>query len=270
MNDRIASLCCCFSLFASLVNGDTPASAQRDGADMRKAEVFDIAGHRAFLYPAPQLAAGKPWVWYAPVVKGDFILARHPAYFDAFLQAGVTIAGYDLGEVRGSPASTARFTSFYDAMVQRGYSPKPILLGQSRGGLMTLAWAVRNPGKVRAWAGIYPVCNLASYPLKSSKQTTLADFAMSEDDLRSKFAELNPIENLAALAAHKVPIFAVHGDNDGLVPLDENTRLLHARYEAAGGISTIKIIPGGRHEVSPAFFECAELVDFILGQARLR
>lgn len=72
-------------------------------------------------------------------------------YFETFLCAGISIVGFDLGEVRGSPASTAKFTLFYNEMIKRGYSPKPILLGQSRGGMMTLAWAFRNPDKVKAW-----------------------------------------------------------------------------------------------------------------------
>jgi hypothetical protein len=42
------------------------------------------------------------------------------AYFEGFLHAGISIAGVDLGEVRGSPASTAKFTQFYDEMVKRG------------------------------------------------------------------------------------------------------------------------------------------------------
>jgi pimeloyl-ACP methyl ester carboxylesterase len=89
------------------------------------------------------------------------------AYFEGFLHAGISIAGVDLGEVRGSPASTAKFTQFYDEMVKRGWSSKPILLGQSRGGLMMLAWAVRHPDRTRAFVGIYPVCNLADWPMKN-------------------------------------------------------------------------------------------------------
>ena len=62
---------------------------------------------------------------------------------------------------------------------------------------MTLAWAVRHPDKLSAWAGIYPVCNLASYPLRFSKNETLADYGMDEKELRAKLGELNPVENLA-------------------------------------------------------------------------
>ncbi len=246
-----------------------PESWKREPAAPKKADVFEIEGNKAYVFAAPKPAKGKPWVWYAPIVKGDFIIVKHKAYFDAFMNAGIAVAGFDLGEVRGAPGSTAKFTPFYNEMVKRGYSPKPILLGQSRGGIMTLAWAFRNPDKVQAWAGIYPVCNLASYPLKSSKKETLADFAMTEEALTAKLDEFNPVANLAALAAKKVPMFSVHGDKDGPVPYDANTKLLKDRYEAAGGSFTEKVIPGGGHEISPAFFECRELIDFVLQQARL-
>lgn len=229
-----------------------------------KVETFEAEGHKAYVQPAPTPAAGKPWIWYAPNVRGDFIILRHKMYVNAFQAAGIAIASYDLGEVRGAPGSTAKFSHFYDAMVARGYSKKPILLGQSRGGLMTLAWACRNPDKVSAWAGIYPVCNLESYPLRLSKKETLADFGMEEAQLRAKLDELNPVSLLDGLAKNKVPMFSVHGDKDGVVPLEENTQLLQQRYQAAGGTCEVKIIPGRGHEVTPAFFQCQELIDFIL------
>lgn len=139
----------------------------------RVAETFEIEGNKAFLYAAPEPAKGKPWLWYAPTLKG-VSLAGRKLYFESFLRAGIGIVGFDLGEVRGAPGSTAKFNLFYDEMVKRGWSPKPILLGQSRGGIMTLAWAMRHPDKVCAWVGIYPVCNLLSYPMKN-KAVTLAD-----------------------------------------------------------------------------------------------
>ena len=230
-------------------------------------EIFEVEGRKAQLQPAPQPAAGKPWIWYAPNVNGNFIILRHRMYVDAFLNAGIAIASYDLGEVRGAPGSTEAFSRFHEAMVERGYAEKPILLGQSRGGLMTLAWAVRHPDKVAAWAGIYPVCNLASYPLRNSKKETLADFGITEEEIRAKLDELNPIAKLDGLAKNRVPMFSVHGDNDRLVPHDENTKQLQERYEALGGPIEVKVIPGGGHEVTPAFFECKELVDFVLKHA---
>ena len=234
----------------------------------KKAEIFEIEGHKAVLYAAPKPAEGKPWLWYAPTLNGGVSLAGRPVYFEAFMKAGISIAGFDLGEVRGSPASSAKFTLFYDAMVKRGFSAKPILLGQSRGGMMTLAWAFRNPDKVKAWVGIYPVCNLASWPLKNSKKDTLADFAMTEPELVAKLSEFNPIDNLKGLLANKVPMFSVHGDSDVVVPYDLNTQLLKERYEAGGGSFSVKVVPGEGHKVGPSFFECQELVDFVLKHAK--
>jgi len=238
-----------------------PAAAQDNLP--KTAEAFEVDGHKAFVYAAPKRADGNPWLWYAPTLNGVSIVQRK-LYFESLMQAGISIAGFDLGEVRGAPSSTAKFSLFYDDMVKRGWSPKPILLGQSRGGLMMLAWGMRNPDKVRAFVGIYPVCNLASWPLKNSKAATLADFGMPEAELVDKLNHFNPVDNLQGLLANKVPIFVVHGDSDVVVPYDDNTRLLKDRYQAGGGRITVKIIPGEGHKVSPSFFECSELVDFVL------
>jgi predicted esterase len=236
----------------------------------RVAEGFEVNGRPAVLYAAPEPAAGRPWVWYAPSLNGSLSLRQRKLYYESFLHAGIGIAGYDLGEVRGSPASTTKFTAFYEAMVRRGFSPKPILLGQSRGGMMMLAWATAHPDKVGAFVGIYPVCNLASWPLKRSKAATLADFGLPEKELMAKLKQFNPVDNLSGLAKQRVPMFIVHGDSDVAVPLEENSGLLRDRYRAAGGAITVKVIPNEGHRVCPAFFECRELVDFVLTQSPVR
>ena len=236
-----------------------------DDALPRVAEKFEINGGLAVLYTAPKPAAGKPWVWFAPTLKG-VSLVGHKMYYEAWMKAGISIAGFDIGEVRGGPASSAKFTEFYDAMVKRGFSPKPILLGQSRGGIMTLGWAFRNPDKLRAWVGIYPVCNLTSYPMKNLP-VTLADYGITEAEFRARMKELNPVDNLQGLLANKVPMFAVHGDSDAVVPYDDNTKVLKDRYEAGGGSITVKVIPGEGHKVGPSFFECRELLEFVLKHA---
>ncbi len=245
-----------FCLFACLT---LPLAAQDP-----MPETFQIEGRTAYVQAAPQPAAGRPWVWYAPTLR-SLAFGERRGYFEAFLKAGISIAGFDLGEVRGSPASTARFTRFYEAMVARGYSPKPILLGQSRGGLMTLAWAVRHPDKVRAWVGIYPVCNLASWPLVRSEAATLADYGLTREQLSARLGEFNPIDHLQGLLQQQVPMFAVHGDSDVVVPYDANTKLLQERYQAGGGRIQVKVVPGEGHKVGPSFFACEELTAFVLG-----
>ena len=241
------------------------SAAAADEALPKTAEKFEVNGHTAHLYAAPKPAVGKPWVWYAPTIKG-LSLAMRPVYFEGFLNAGVSIAGFDLGEVRGSPGSTEQFTHFYNEMVKRGWSPKPILLGQSRGGLMMLSWGTRHPDKTQAFVGIYPVCNLASWPMKNVP-VVLEDYKLTEAELRARLAEFNPIDNLKGLLEHKVPIYVVHGDVDTAVPYKDNTQILKERYEAGGGTITVKLVAGEGHKVSPSFFEDKDLVAFVLQQA---
>ena len=241
-------------------------AASAEDALSRRPEVFEVGGQRGMVYVAPQPAEGKPWVWFAPTIKG-ISLALRKVYFEGFLREGISIAGFDLGEVRGAPASTAKFTAFYDEMVRRGWSSRPILLGQSRGGLMMLAWAVQHPEKTRAFVGIYPVCNLAGWPMKNLP-VTLADYGLTETEFRTRLPELNPLDHLDGLLKHKVPMFVVHGDSDVSVPYEENTAILKQRYTAGGGRITVKLIPGEGHKATPSFFESPELLAFVLHHAK--
>jgi len=191
------------------------------------------------------------------------------AYFEGFLNAGIGIAGYDLGEVRGAPGSSKQFTSFYDEMVRRGWSFKPILLGQSRGGLIALAWAMRNPEKTQAFVGIYPVCNLKTWGLKNMP-AMLADYKLPEAELRDKIADFNPLNNLKGLIEKKVPMFIVQGLVDKAVPHTENAVLLKELYEAGKAPITLKLFEGLGHETAPEFFENKELIEFVLKQAEAK
>ncbi len=234
----------------------------------KTATKFEVNGHTAYLYAAPKPAEGNPWVWFAPTLKGLSLTTRK-VYYESFLNAGVSIAGCDLGEVRGAPASTAQFTLFYDEMVKRGWSSKPILIGQSRGGLMMLGWAMRHPDKTRAFVGIYPVCDLGIWGLKN-KAVTLADYNLPEAEFRARLTEFNPLDNLRGLLEQKVPMFVVQGDVDKAVPHQENALILKERYEAGGGVITLKIMAGEGHQATPAFFENKDLIAFVLKQASVK
>jgi pimeloyl-ACP methyl ester carboxylesterase len=234
----------------------------------RKPEKFDFEGGTAYFYAAPNPMPGKPWIWFFPTLKA-IPLVNRKVYFEGSLNAGVSLAGYDIGEVRGAPGSTEQFTCFYDEMVRRGWSSKPILLGQSRGGLMALAWAIKNPEKPQAFVGIYPVLNLKTWGLKNMK-VTLADYKMPEAELRERIAEFNPIDNLKPLIDKKLPVFIVQGDADRAVPYPENATLLQERYEAGGAPVTVRLFPGLGHQTAPEFFENKELIEFVLKQAELK
>ena len=137
------------------------------------------------------------------------------------------------------------------------------MLGRSRGGLMTLSWAAENADKVAGFAGIYPVCNVASYP--GVAQASGA-YHMSADELSAHLKEHNPLDRLAALAKAGVPLFAIHGDTDTVVPLDANSGEMRKRYEALGGKMQLIVPPGQGHNMWTGFFQCQELVDFVIAQ----
>jgi pimeloyl-ACP methyl ester carboxylesterase len=186
--------------------------------------------------------------------------------FEKFTAAGIAIAGIDAGESYGSPAGCEAYSALYDELTKkRGFSEKPVLLGRSRGGLMTLSWAVNNPGKVGGWAGIYPVCNLSSYP---GLEKAAPAFGLTTEELQERLSEFNPVDRFSALAKAKVPLFAIHGDVDAIVPLEHNTRLMKTRLESEGWSIELIVPKGQGHNMWQGFFQCPELVDFVVKHAK--
>jgi len=228
-------------------------------------EVFRVQGQTAFIiYPESKPTTGLiPWVWYAPTLP-NLPGEAEKWMFERFTQAGIAIAGIDVGESYGSPDGRALYAALYDELTrQRGLAPRAVMLGRSRGGLMTLSWAAENADKVAGFAGIYPVCNIASYP---GVTNACAAYRMTAEELSAHLAEHNPIDRLAALAKAGVPLFAIHGDSDQTVPLEANSGEMRKRYEALGGTMQLIVPPGQGHNMWTGFFQCQELVDFVLTQ----
>jgi predicted esterase len=227
-------------------------------------EVFSVCGHTAFLIPAKATGTAKPWVWYAPTLPSLPGKAEQ-WMFEKFLAAGIAIAGIDVGESYGSPAGRKLYSALHAELTTRGYATKPVLLGRSRGGLMLLSWAADNPDKVAGFAGIYPVCNIASYP---SVAKAAGAYQMKPEELQARLTEHNPVDRLAPLAKARVPLFAIHGDSDKLVPLNVNSGLVKERYTALGGSMQLIVPPGQGHNMWTGFFQCDELVNFIKSHAK--
>lgn len=223
---------------------------------------------RAFVIEPPdsaRLDGSMPWVWYAPT------LGRYPAkeeqwMFERFQAAGIAIAGVDVGESYGNPAGRKVYQALYETLTsKRNYSKKPVLLARSRGGLMLYNWACEHPESVGAIAGIYPVCNLASYP---GLQRAAGAYDMSESELQASLNEHNPIARLRPLAKMQVPIFHIHGDQDKIVPLDENSAELARRYKALGGPVTVEIVKGQGHNMWAGWFQSERLTRFVIEHAK--
>jgi fermentation-respiration switch protein FrsA (DUF1100 family) len=140
------------------------------------------------------------------------------------------------------------------------------LLGRSRGGLWASAWAIANPDKVAGIAGIYPVYDLTTYP---GIDKAAPAYEVSAQQLRDSLATHNPIARADVLAKAKIPVFIIHGDDDKVVPLKENSAELQAKYKAADAAEHLKLVvaEGQGHNFWRGFFECQELVDFAIRQA---
>ena len=232
-----------------------------------KGEVFLIQERTAFLILPEKPKTGKPipWVWYAPTLRG-LPSNSEKWMFERFLKAGIAIAGVDVGESYGSPKGRAIYTALYEHLVKkRGLDKQACLLARSRGGLMLYCWAAENPDKVRCITGIYPVCNIASYP---GLMRARGAYGLSTDQLEAQLAKHNPIDRLAHLAKAKVPIFHIHGDKDDTVPLDKNSALIKERYDKLGGPMTLEVVKGQGHNMWPGWFQSQALVDFVIKHAR--
>ena len=224
-------------------------------------EAFKLDGHDAFVILPPGAKTDTPWVWYAPTLRG---LPGNPEtwMFERFLKAGIAIAGIDVGESYGSPDGREVYSAFHDYLVEkRGFTTKACLLARSRGGLMLYCWAAENPDKVNGVAGLYPVCNITSYP---GLKRACGAYGLSVEQLETDLTKHNPVERLAPLAKAKVPIHHLHGDKDGTVPLEANSGLLAERYKKLGGTMTLEIIKGGCHDMRPHWFHSQALVDFVI------
>ena len=230
-------------------------------------EVFAIQGRTAFLIQ-PDVKSPKepmPWVWYAPTLRG-LPGGAEKWMFERFLKAGIAIAGIDVGESYGSPKGRALYSALHKHLVEKhGLAKQACLLARSRGGLMLYSWAAENPDKVRCITGIYPVCNIASYP---GLPRASGAYELTAEQLKAQLAKHNPIDRLAPLAKAKVPIFHIHGDMDRVVPLDKNSAMIKQRYDKLGGPMTLEMVEGQGHNMWLGWFQSQKLVDFVVKHAK--
>ena len=230
-------------------------------------KILEIDNHVAFLilpyHPTPEKTI--PWVWYAPTLP-DLPGNEEKWMFEKFLDEGIAIAGIDVGESSGNPEGRAVYSKMHYYLVNKyGLLEKACMLARSRGGLMLLNWAVENPNSICCIAGIYPVCNLTSFPglTKACKA-----YNMSEEQLTKNIKSHNPIDRLGTLASASIPFFIIHGDSDGIVPLKDNSAELTKRYQQLGANVKLVVAQGQGHNMWEGFFQCPELVNFIITESK--
>lgn len=232
-------------------------------------EAFRCADRAAFiLWPKPELRREpQPWIFYAPTLP-PYPDEAEKWMHQQFLDAGIAVAGIDVGEAYGNPAAREVFEKFYGELTnQRGLAKRPCLLGRSRGGLWVSSWAADHPERFAGLAGIYPVFDWKTYP---GIEPAAAAYGLTADQLSARAGELNPIARADRLAKARLPVFLIHGDVDTVVPLAENSAALAEVYRqtGAGDVLQLVVAQGQGHNMWEGFFRCRELVDFAIARAR--
>ena len=259
---------------AFLLSFPAAAAADQEGAEIKKlvvpGESFLVEGRPAFImWPVEsKRKTPQPWVFYAPTLAG--YPDQHEKWMhEQFLAAGVAVAGIDVGEAYGAPASRKLFDSFYDQMTnKRGLARKPCLLGRSRGGLWVSSWACDHPDRFSGLAGIYPVFDFRTYPGVAKASVS---YGVSADELEKEMDRFNPIARVAVLGKGKLPVFIIHGDEDKVVPIKENSQALLEAYQIAGAAEsiTLEVVKGQGHNFWEGFFRSQALIDFVIARAKV-
>ena len=209
---------------------------------------FTVAGHAALLVEPRTAAAGKPWIW-----RTEFF-GHEPQADLALLQRGFHVAYIDMHDLYGGPQAMRLMDALHERLTMRhGLSPAAVLEGFSRGGLFAFNWAARRPGRVAALYVDAPVCDFRNWPggkgagpgSAEDWQRLLTAYGLSEAEALAY--EGNPVERLAPLAQADIPILAVVGDADEVVPVAENIDVVEQRYRDLGGRIRVIRKPGGRH-----------------------
>lgn len=212
--------------------------------------------NRAAWFVKPNKAIdGNPWVWRA------HFPTWHTEMDSILLSRGFHIAYVNTNDMFAHPQAMQVWDNFYDYLVKKkGFAPKVALEGVSRGGLYVYGWAKRNPDKLSCIYAEAPVCDPKSWPGGKGKGTGsekdwaawLKLFNLSEQEA-ANFKDI-PINDLAGLAAFKVPIVHVIGLNDKHVPVEENNDLLVKNYMQLGGPISVYPMTRGEQEMEGHHF----------------
>ncbi len=246
-------------------NAAQPKTSQWNGYDRID---FTLGDRPALLVMPKSPAPGKPWIW-----RTEFF-GHEPQADIALLGRGFHVAYIDVQNLYGAPVALKAMDDFHAHLVKtHGLSVKTILEGMSRGGLFAFNWAALRPDQV---AGLYvdaPVCDFKSWPGGKGKgpgspadwQNLLKVYGLTEQQALAY--DKNPVDNLAPLAKAGIPILAVIGDADEVVPVSENIDVVEKRYQALGG--KIKVIrkPGGKHHPH-SLVDPKPIVDFAVNVCR--
>lgn len=225
---------------------------------------FKVAGRAAILVKPKSPAPGSPWIW-----RTEFF-GHEPQADIALLGKGFHVAYIDVQNLYGAPDALKAMGEFFHALtIDEVLSKKPVLEGFSRGGLFAFNWAAAYPSCTSALYVDAPVCDFKSWPggkgkgpgSKADWERLLKVYGFTE--AQALAYNKNPVDNLEPLARAGIPILAVIGDADEVVPVSENIDLVEKRYKELGGSIEVIRKRGGKHHPH-SLKDPAPIVDFVL------
>ena len=199
----------------------------------------------------------------------------------------------------------AEYQADVDAVVKLARSREPgvplFMLGHSAGGVIagnyvldhqaditgficeSFAYKVPAPdfalAVLKGLSHLAPHAHVLSLPKKEFSRDPKVTQALLDDPLLAN--EVQPTKTVAEMVRaderlardfpqFKLPVLIIHGDDDKVVPLKENSAELAARYEAAGAKDAVSVIvaKGQGHNYWEGFFRCPELIEFAIARAR--
>lgn len=217
----------------------SPAETVTDWKGFEKVD-FSFEDTPAWYVKPKQPLPGNPWVWRA------HFPTWHTEMDSILLSRGFHVAYINTNDLFGHPKAMRLWDQFYDYLTtSKGFAPKVALEGVSRGGLYVYGWAKRNPSKVSCIYAEAPVCDPKSWPGGKGKgagspkdwQRWLDLYGLTETTAQD--FKGTPLNDLAGMAAFKIPVLHVISLKDKIVPPDENTFPLIENYMKLGGPATV-------------------------------
>ena len=266
MNKRFAIFSFLFLFILNLRAQSVKVASTSNWKGFQKVS-FSINGHAAYYVKPQNVLPGKPWVWRASFPDW------HTEIDSLLLTQGFHVAYVSVDNQFGSPYAMQIWDQFYTYLTaEEGFASKAALEAVSRGGLYAYAWAKRNPGKVTCIYAEAPVCDIKSWPggkgsgKGDSNEWKKLQAAYGWTEQQAINFSDNPVDKLEGLASFKVPILHVIGQEDKIVPNEENTLVLTQRYIALGGPAAVYPVTDGPQTLEGHHFpikNAAEFANFI-------
>lgn len=197
---------------------------------------FTFRGRKSIIVKPETPASGRPWIWRAR------FFGHEPQTDVALLNKGYFLVYTDVSDWYGAPIAVEQWNAYYKYLTNSfHFNKKVVLEGMSRGGLIIYNWAAANTDKVACMYADAPVCDINSWPggkgrskgSESDWKKCLKVYGISEQQA-ANYSNM-PIYNSLKVARAGIAVLHVCGENDQVVPIEENTYKVKQNFKKAGG-----------------------------------